>query len=303
MSKPERTLQMLAVLMNSKKYSINEMAEKLGVSRRTVYRYIDTLGKSGLDVYNENHTVQIESQANFVNDLGQLFVLNNAEATSLYNALDITEIDRQVKERLKQKMRALFGNLDSGNMSARIDHSNNLKRLNQAISEQKQVILQNYSSPNSESSRDRLVEAFRISEDMQYVWCYECESDKNKIFKISRIGSIDIQDQKWKYVHMHRAGYTDAFRIISFDGSVRHARLEMNRRAVELLKEEFPQTEKYIQRKDENEEKWIADIPVSNWVGIGRFVMGLPDCIEILTDDLRDYVREQYSRWMTIDNG
>lgn len=48
-----RLLELVYILLHRKSISAKELAEQLGVSRRTIYRDIDTLGLAGVPVYTE----------------------------------------------------------------------------------------------------------------------------------------------------------------------------------------------------------------------------------------------------------
>ena len=56
--------------------------------------------------------------------------------------------------------------------------------------------------------------------------------------------------------------------------------LKLGLRSVSLLTEEFPLASKYIQKLNNNE--WMLDTEVCSFDGVGRFVMGLLDDIEII---------------------
>lgn len=163
-----------------------------------------------------------------------------------------------------------------------------------AIANEQQVVLHGYSSPNSATKRDRLVEPFRMGPDNEQVWCYDVDSGKCKTFKVSRIQNVEVTDRSWRFKHMYVGGYTDPFRMISNDGRMFQCRLLLNRRAMELLREEYPLSEQYISQTDTD--IWQADIPVSNYVGIGRFVAGLMDHIQIQTPELQQYIRDYLKR-------
>ncbi len=282
---------MLTLLMQTnRKYSIDDLAELLEVDRRTVYRYITTFNRAGFVIQTNHQHVRLAQNTLLYKQLSDLLYFNQEEAMTLYNAIDAIETDTKQKAELKSKLAAIYGTRTVQEKIIRLQKNRVTKQIMEAISARKRVVLHNYSSPNSRSVSDRLVEPFSLSDDTKHVWAFEISTAKNKLFKLSRIESVEILDSVWLYGMRHRKGTTDAFRIISMDGSTLPARLRLNRRARDLMVEEYPMTEADI-RATANEE-WLYDGHVSSYLGIGRFVMGLADCIQIETPELSQYVKE-----------
>lgn len=288
--------QALKILMMiaGRRYSVSDIMESQGISRKTVYRYIDSFRAAGIQVNYANHVFSLAKDGSLERDLSEMFLFNPEEATSLYNAIDVIETNTTISRRLKEKLMNIYGAHDVKEKIIRGEALYSVKNLMAAIANEKQAILHGYSSPNSQTSRDRLVEPFRMGPDNEQVWCYDVDSRKCKTFKVSRIQQVEVTGKSWLFKHMHVGGYTDPFRMISNDGRMLRCRLTLNRRAMELLREEYPLTEQYIQSI--GDEQWLAEIPVSNYIGIGRFVAGLMDHIQIETPGLKSYVREYLSR-------
>lgn len=288
--------QALRILMmiQSGKYSVSDIMKIQGISRKTVYRYLDSFREAGLDINYNNHIFSLNRSEGIEGDLTDLFLFSPDEAVTLYNALDVIETNTSIRQKLKDKLMSIYGAHVVQEKLIRKESLHRVQNLMFAIDNEKQVILAGYSSPNSSTMRDRLVEPFRIGPDNEQVWCYDIDSGKCKTFKVSRIQEVQVTDKSWRFKHMHVSGYTDPFRMISNDGRMFQCRLLLNRRAMELLREEYPLSEQYISQTDTD--IWQADIPVSNYVGIGRFVAGLMDHIQIQTPELQQYIREYLKR-------
>jgi proteasome accessory factor C len=57
------------------------------------------------------------------------------------------------------------------------------------------------------------------------------------------------------------------------------------------LIEEYPMSEKFIEKQ---EDKYILTTEVGNYLGVGRFILGLPGEIEVLyPQSLKDYLNEK----------
>ena len=296
--KKERSLHMLTLLMQSnRKYSVTDLAETLEVDRRTVYRYITTFSNAGFVIQTSGHHVRLAQNTLLHKQLSDLLYFNQEEAMTLYNAIDAIETDTQRKTELKSKLAAIYGTKTVSDKIIRLQKNKVLKHLMQAIAERRCVRLKNYLSPSSNTAADRIVEPFSLSEDSKHVWAYELATEKNKLFKLSRIESVEILPTVWLHSRKHNKGFTDAFRIISQDGSTMPACLRLTRKAYSLMKEEYPLTEQNI--RPDGDGFWIYEGHVSSYVGIGRFVMGLADCIEIKTPELKDYVCQFTRKYLT----
>ena len=122
------------------------------------------------------------------------------------------------------------------------------------------------------------------------IWCYEPASGKSKLFKVSRITSVEVVETGWQFEESHEEGYTDVFHISSDQRLPVTLRLGMT--AANLLIEEFPLAEKYMEREDDAH--WLFHTEVCKYEGIGRFVLGLFEDIEIINSpDFVLYLKEK----------
>ena len=69
--------------------------------------------------------------------------------------------------------------------------------LRQACKERKQVILRGYTSKSG--TKDRNVEVYQILTKQQVAITYDIDKKEIREYKISRIRSVDITGQNWKY--------------------------------------------------------------------------------------------------------
>lgn len=288
---------LIMLLQRTRNYSVPQLAEELGVDRRSVYRYIDTLNEVGFIVRTDHRRVRLENTTLFNRQLADLLYFNHEEASILYHAIDSIVANNAMRNDLKHKLSALYGIRESAEKHQRAEHVKVREQIAEAIERRMRVVFVGYSSPNSDTKKDRLVEAFQFSEDGNYIWAYELESAQNKVFRVSRIQQVRVLDECWLESRHHQAGYTDAFQMISFDGKTIPVRMRMARRAYNLLVEEFPATEQDI-IYDAKANEWIYDSRVSNMHGIGRFVLGLCDSITIETPELRCFVRYMAQRYI-----
>ena len=164
----------------------------------------------------------------------------------------------------------------------------NINRLIEAISAGKQVVLKNYASSHTGIARVRLVEPFGFTTNYVQVWCYEPESGLNKLFKTARIQSVEVLDADWQFNELHHEGYIDIFRITGFEQ--KRVQMELGMMAHNRLIEEYPLATRDLKQIDDSH--WLLDTMVCDYVGIGRFVMGLSEDIKILTPEFEAYIAE-----------
>ena len=62
--------------------------------------------------------------------------------------------------------------------------------LRKAMQTKKQILLLNYSSGNSQTVRNRMVEPFEFKDDFNLVWAFDTGLKMNRQFKICRIEDI-----------------------------------------------------------------------------------------------------------------
>ena len=99
---------------------------------------------------------------------------------------------------------------------------------------------------------------------------------------------------EWQYEDKHSRGYIDIFRISSF--SQYPIKLRLGLLSSSLLTEEYPLAEKYLTQINDNE--WILDTSVCGYEGVGRFVLGLYNDIEIIeSEKFREYIRKNIEKY------
>lgn len=158
--------------------------------------------------------------------------------------------------------------------------------IEKAVHDKKVVCLKRYSSSNS--IRDRRVEPFKIVPGGRFVWSYDLDDGMCKQFSLSRAADVVILNEHWSHENGHRALETDIF---NWSGEkATHIELQMDNLACNILKDEYPQSGKYLTSINGGEE-WILSTDVYRSEAPGRFVIGLLDHVKILQgDELKDFV-------------
>ncbi len=270
-------------------YTINELADKLGMSYRTIYRYIDTFKNAGFAVVKTYGNVyKLEMMPDEAPKLERLLYFSDEEAYLVNSLIDRLSSANSLKKGLKDKLAVIYDSTSIADFVDARSNSTHVQRLAQAAKDKKLVILRDYESGNSHTIRDRYVEPFDFTTDYVDVWAYDLEDGKNKSFKVSRIGEVDVQENDWIAEDSHRKFGMDIFRMSNAKKPVRIV-LKMTVMAKTLLVEEHPLAEKYLKKDGE---QWILDTEVYSFAGVCRFFLGLSSDVKILEpQSLKDYVR------------
>lgn len=285
--KLERLLRVMKMLTANNSLTVDEIAEQLSISPRSVYRYIDTFREAGFVIKKKNNCIKLDKSSPYFKDISDLLHFSPEEAYILKEAIESIDENNVLKQNLKKKLYTVYNYNILAETIVNGKNGRNVERLVDAIESRRPVILRNYSSAHGNDIRDRCVEAFAFTTNYVQVWCYCPDENCNKLFKVSRIGSVDIQPGYWKHTRKHKTGKIDIFRMNSSETF--HITLKLGLRAMNLLVEEFPLAAPQLRKLPGNQ--WLLDTDVCSPEGVGRFVMGLPEDIEIINSpELKEYI-------------
>ena len=291
--KLERLLRLMKLLTANTTYNVDQLAERLHMSRRTVYRYIDTFREAGFVIKKTGDCIRLDKESPHFRDISQLVHFTEEEAVILKSAIENIDDTNLLKQNLKRKLYSVYDNRTLADTVVRGRNAPNIHHLIEAIEQQRQVVLHGYRSAHGGEVRDRRVEPFAFTTNYVQVWCYDTEDGVCKLFKTARIGEVEPTDTPWEHADAHAEGFIDAFRM---HGTQRHrVRLELGLLAYNLLCEEYPLAERDVRPLGRG--RWLLDTEVANFTGVGRFVVGLLDDIRVvdtpeLTEHIRNYITE-----------
>ncbi len=291
--KIERLLRLMKMLTANTTYSVDELAQRLGASRRTIYRYIDTFREAGFVIKREGECVRLGKESPHFRDISQLMHFTEEEALIIRRSIESIDDTNMLKADLKRKLYSVYdsGTLAVGRVSSR--NSSNIHRLLEAIESRRGVLLCGYGSSHGAVVRDRYVEPFAFTQGYVQIWCYDTEDGRNKLFKSSRIGEVKILEE-WQHEAEHCHGFIDIFRMNG--QSPIEVVLEMGILARNLLVEEYPLSERDLEMLEDG--RWRLTTQVANYVGVGRFVVGLMEDIDIIeSSGFREYIGEYLLRF------
>ena len=274
--------------------TIDQVATEMGITSRTVYRYIDTIREAGFVVnklYGKVYAMGKVGRG--LSDFNKLIYFTEEEAYIVAKMINGIDNNNVLKRDLQRKLASIYDCTSIANFIDNTATAANVEALADAIKRIKQVVLKHYESAHSDEAKDRRVEPIEFTTNVIDIWAYDIENAENRMFKVARIQEVEVTDDDWAFKSMHKVQRLDLFRMT---GSLNEIiSLQLDTRAKSLLLEEFPLAEKELRRENG---KWILTTRINSLEGVTRFILGLAADIKILEgENLRDYIRkydEQY---------
>ena len=289
----EQLLKLLMLLSGSRAYTLREIAARFNKSERTVFRQLNALENAGFvlertedpggmryrltDHHPENKSIR------------KLLHFSENEALLIYQLLSELDGNTALKEQLLKKLHTLYDTKIISQFQNTFEIQR-IRELSKAIDLKKQVTLKAYRSSNSGTTLDRRVEPFRYLEDYKAIWCFDLEDKKVKQFKISRMEDVAVLSAGWENAENHIIPFVDIFQM-SAAKPIATIEARLTLKAYNLLLEGHPAAAHYVKNE---ESSYYLKVPVADFNGIGRFVLGLPGEIELIeSQKFKDFIQEK----------
>ncbi len=199
--KLNRLLEITTILLNKKTVTASELAERFGVSTRTIYRDIDVLSSSGVPVYSSQGT---GGGISILEDYTvNRTTLSNSERDSVLVALQTLKSTRYPElDLVLEKLGSIFKNnaedwisIDFSPWGSNPNSYNKFNDIKAAIL-RCHVIEADYVNALNEKSRRR-IEPLRLIFKSQawYLWGYCLNKREFRMFRISRFKNVSVTDE------------------------------------------------------------------------------------------------------------
>lgn len=287
-NKLNHELALLLLLSENRGLTVEQLCENTGIGRRNFYYYLDFFRDCGFIVEKRGGIYSIDRQSPFFTRLQECIGFTEDEILTMRRLLEASDKRNAVANNLLKKLDRFYDFNILADNKLRENMAHNVSQLYKAIKLKRMAVLRNYHSPHSRTEKDRLVEPFMLLDNNNEVRCYEPRSKMNKTFKLSRTGLVDVLDEEWLNEEHHRAMHTDIF---MFSGE-RQETVEMYLGPLSrnIIMEEYPDSASYIDKVSGN--RWLLRLPVCSYAGIGRFVLGLYDDVEVTgSEGFKEYLR------------
>jgi len=287
-----RQLRLMVLLTQNRSLTIDEVGQKLNMSRRSIYRYLDAFKHMGFIVKKEGTRYRIDHTSPFFKEITEGITFTEDEALTISEVLNSVYNNSVQVRLLREKLSRLYATDVLAKHGVDNHIAQNISTLFRAVREERVVVLHNYVSPSSGKVGNRIVEPYLFLNENSEVRCFELSSGKNKTFKVSRMESVELIDLLWSHKSEHTAFFNDLF---GFTGESRKpVSLILGQLSTNVLLEEFPDAQRQLTPLSDGRNR--LDTEVCSYVGIGRFVLGLFDDIEIINSpDFATYIRLRIS--------
>ena len=186
--KLERMLRLMKLMTGNVNYTVNDLAERLDTSYRSIYRYIETFKDAGFVVHKlDGGIYKLGKESRYFQDISQLVHFTDEEAHIVNQLIAGLDDSNMLKQNLRRKLSSVYNCTSMANSIVKGKNATNVNHLIEAIENHRQVVLHDYASANT-GCRDRLVEPFGFTTNYVQLWCFELESGMNKLFNTARIG-------------------------------------------------------------------------------------------------------------------
>lgn len=290
-----KILRLMKLLTGNVSRTIDQLAVEMGITSRTIYRYIDDIREAGF-VVNKlyGNVFAMGKVARGLSDFNRLIYFTEEEAYITAKLIEGIDNNNALKRDLQRKLVSVYDSTSIANYIDNSANAANVEALADAIKHKKQVVLKQYESAHSNEAKDRLVEPIEFTTNMIDVWAYDVDNGDNRMFKVMRIHDVEVTDTNWAFQSKHNIPKPDVFRMTGpLDEPIE---LQLNTRAKSLLLEEFPLAEKDLHRE---EGKWILTTTIHSLEGAGRFVIGLAADVKIVDgDELKEYVKNYAKKYI-----
>lgn len=291
--KLERELDLLLLLTENRHYDVETLCQRLSISRRMFYYYLESFRDWGFIVEKQGKCYSIDRESPYLKRLFETINFTEEEALTMLSILNKVGEENALAQRIRYKLNRFydFHILDNPALRERVAHC--VSVLYDAIKRKRVVKIMDYASPHSDTVSDRVVEPFLLLNDNNDVRCHELSSGQNKTFKLSRMRDVIMLDLSWSHEARHKQVFTDIF---MFSGEERFpVAVRLDRLAYQVFVEEYPRAAHAVTQEDAAH--YVLRTEVVSYRGIGRFVLGLYDHVEVLGDEgFQAYVRETLRR-------
>ena len=294
-TKISKLLRLMKLLTGNVSRTIDSLAKEMGVTTRTVYRYIDTIRDAGF-VVNKlyGNVYQMGKVSRGMTDFKKLIYFTDEEAYLAAKMIEGIDNNNTLKRDLQRKLASVYDCTSIANYIDNPANAANVEALSDAIKHKKRVVLKEYESAHSDEAKDRLVEPIEVTANMIDIWAFDVDKGEPRMFKVSRIHAVEETDTDWAFQTKHKVPKPDVFRMTGT--KTEKIVLQLDTRAKSLLLEEFPLAEKDLKRVDG---KWVLTTTIHSLEGAGRFVIGLAADIKVLEGKaLLNYIRKYNKKYI-----
>lgn len=197
----DRLFEIIYILLGRGHVTAKELAQRFGVSVRTIYRDIDTLSGSGVPVYATQGTGGgIHLLPSYV--LNKSTLTDTEQSEILFALKSLSIVDDPHEGELLMRLGNLFGKkieewieIDFSHWGQRQRERNALALLKRAILDSRMVAFRYYGANGSETRRTAYPVKLQYKANAWYMQGYDPDKNAYRTFKLFRIADLCMSEQ------------------------------------------------------------------------------------------------------------
>ena len=123
----------MKMLTANVEYSVDDIAARLDMSRRTIYRYIDTFRDAGFVIKKSGQCIRLDKESPHFKDISQLVHFTEEEAVILRRAIESIDDTNTLKLNLKRKLYSVYDSKTLADTVVKGHNAGNIHSLIEAI--------------------------------------------------------------------------------------------------------------------------------------------------------------------------
>jgi predicted DNA-binding transcriptional regulator YafY len=293
-----KLLKLINILAYDRPKSIDRLAQLMEKSTKQIKRDISALEAFFVIDYIDNKPfICVEPS----NDQFKQMNITNAEAKHLLQHLLGSK--QSLSRSLSYKL-SLYLNEELDFIKEEVDLPKKLNSVEHAISANTRLELINYRSSNSGCIKNRTVEPISIQADV-YLIAYDIAAETTKVFHLDRAQDVKILNQSYiQFEGEHKHLQHDAFNMFGLKSTP--IELLLSARAANVLMEQYPEAAVNLNEERHFDQiKYRLNIEIQEYQGVGRFIIGLFQEVEIVKDAglkkyVLDYINQSIERFQKV---
>lgn len=284
---------MRAIIDRPRAYTKKQLADMYNVNEDTIRNDFEAFKSAGLILeYDNKYRYSFVEEKPF-KQLRDLLHFSEEDQMLLEQAIDNIALHENRAEKLKKKLASLYDFQRLGHAYLRKPYLSKVDFLMEAKEQERQVVLEDYRSSNSNRIADRLVEPFHVSPPEDTLQAFDVDKKGIRHFRISRIKKVRATDTPWSFKGHHNIMRTDPFRIVDNNQKMVHLRFKVG--AYNEMLERYPLAKAYIQEAAEDDIFDFQCMVNHRFLGLSNFILANHyQMVEIVApEELLEHLRQE----------
>jgi len=297
--KINRLIEIITILLNRQTITAKELADRFGVSKRTIYRDVDALSSAGVPIYTD------KGKGGGISILEEYTLnktmLSKSESEGLILALKaMGATDYPEVEALLDKIGAIFKNniahdwieVDFESWSSKVNEDNKFSKIRDAIINNLVINFDYINGKGIKSNRNAEPIKLIFNAYTWYLIAFCHNRQEHRMFRLSRIKSVQLTDK-----HFIKRTITEEEKQVAHAPLVK-LKMRCDEKVLNRLYDTFD--EQFISQNDDGSFDLTVEIPDEEW--IYGFVLSFGSYAEVLTpkhirDEVGNRAKEVFEKY------